>query len=338
VQRGQMAHALEVFRAAGVPADGFRSPYLRGNEKTVAAARSLGFRYISNETISYDVLDCAAVEPSRWAGYQKALNLYSAVSSTEVVARPRLSGDLVEIPVSMPDDEILVDRLGFADGHRIGKVWANLVDLTYAAGDLLTLQLHPERGIACQEALALALATARRKPQTVWIAQLRDIAAWWRRRSAFQLKVDPAGANQWQITGPTDPDAAILLKNLTSPGSQAWYGSYARLEGNEAVVRCEKRPVIGIAPNSQPLRTLLEQEGYPVCDHIEPFHCALYLDRPGALTLGEQAAIVREIEQSPAQLVRLGRWPRGTRSAISVTGDIDALTLGDFLLRAWEVR
>jgi hypothetical protein len=152
------------------------------------------------------------------------------------------------------------------------------------------------------------------------------------------LKVEPAGENQWRIVGPPDPDAAILLKNLTSPGAQAWYGSYAILEGNEGMVSCEKRPVIGVAPDSQPLRTLLEQEGYAVCDHIEPSRCALYLDRPGALAPGEQVAIVQEIEQSPARLVRLARWPRGTRSAMSVTGDIDALTLGDFLLRAWEVR
>ena len=70
----------------------------------------------------------------------------------------------------------------------------------------------------------------------------------------------------------------------------------------------------------------------------DPNEVALFVDRPGPLSLGEQAAIVREVESSAAPLVRLARWPKGAQSALAITGDIDALTLGDFLLRAWEVR
>jgi peptidoglycan/xylan/chitin deacetylase (PgdA/CDA1 family) len=337
-QRRQMAHALDVFRAAGVDAQGFRSPYLRGNEDTVAAADSLGFRYISNETLYYDVLDRAAVEPDRWIEYEKALNLYSAVPATQALARPRMCGHLIEIPVSMPDDEILVDRLGYADGEQIGKVWANLVNLTYTAGDLLTLQLHPERGIACRQALSMALANAGKKERPVWLAQLREIAIWWKRRAGFRLTVGATGDGRWRITGPADPDATILLQNLTSAEARHWHGSYALLEGNDGIVESAKCPVIGLAPDAGALKALLEEEGYAVHIDRDPANYALYLNQTGELTQSEQAAIIRQVEQSPAPLVRIGRWPRGARSAISVTGDIDALTLGDFLLRAWEVR
>jgi hypothetical protein len=41
----------------------------------------------------------------------------------------------------------------------------------------------------------------------------------------------------------------------------------------------------------------------------------------------------RVIEESKRPLVRLGTWPDGARSALAVTGDIDALTIWDFAAR-----
>ena len=333
-----MTRALQVFRACGVPAEGFRGPYLRYNDATVAAAGRLAFQYVSNEAISYDILDRQVVPPARWEEYEKALSLYSALPANQALARPRMRGKMVEIPVSMPDDEILLDRLGFADGPQIGKVWESLVNVTYANSDLLTLQLHPERGIACRDALAVALATARQKSRSVWIAQLRDIAGWWRRRATFRLCVEPLGDGRWHIQGPTDPDGVVFLKNLSAPGDQRHEGPYSVMEGSCGVVSCAQRPVIAVPPRAEALKSFLEEEGYAVDAGGDPHQCALYVDRTGDFGLAEQAALVREIEMSDAPLVRLARWPRGAQSAISITGDIDALTLGDFLLRAWEVR
>jgi len=44
------------------------------------------------------------------------------------------------------------------------------------------------------------------------------------------------------------------------------------------------------------------------------------------------------IEKAPGPLVRVWRWPDGARSALAATGDIDALTLRDFVVRSWETR
>ena len=41
----------------------------------------------------------------------------------------------------------------------------------------------------------------------------------------------------------------------------------------------------------------------------------------------------RVIDESRRPLVRFGTWPRGAKSAFSVTGDIDALTIWDFVQR-----
>jgi len=47
--------------------------------------------------------------------------------------------------------------------------------------------------------------------------------------------------------------------------------------------------------------------------------------------------LVNRIEESDAPLVRLWRWPSGARCALSVTGDVDSMTLIDFLRRPLEV-
>jgi hypothetical protein len=51
-----------------------------------------------------------------------------------------------------------------------------------------------------------------------------------------------------------------------------------------------------------------------------------------------EADVLDAIDRAPGPLVRVWRWPHGARSALAVTGDIDALTLFDFAVRSWETR
>jgi hypothetical protein len=50
------------------------------------------------------------------------------------------------------------------------------------------------------------------------------------------------------------------------------------------------------------------------------------------------SALVRQVEQGTAPLARIGVWPDGRRAAVSITGDIDSVTIQDFFLRILEVR
>ena len=65
---------------------------------------------------------------------------------------------------------------------------------------------------------------------------------------------------------------------------------------------------------------------------------SIYLDQRGEITPALEMDIVQTVEASPSTLVRFGAWPDGSRSALSITGDIDAMTLVDFMLRLWEAR
>lgn len=59
---------------------------------------------------------------------------------------------------------------------------------------------------------------------------------------------------------------------------------------------------------------------------------AIYLDIT-ALNRMTEVQPVNRVEASPGPLVRYWRWPAGAKSAMCVTGDLDALTLLDQISR-----
>jgi peptidoglycan/xylan/chitin deacetylase (PgdA/CDA1 family) len=56
-QREHMSRAVELFRACSVPFTGFRAPYLHWNEDTMKVVGEFQFRYSSNRTVWWDVID-----------------------------------------------------------------------------------------------------------------------------------------------------------------------------------------------------------------------------------------------------------------------------------------
>jgi hypothetical protein len=96
-------------------------------------------------------------------------------------------------------------------------------------------------------------------------------------------------------------------------------------------------PAVGISPGSpEPVRRFLAEEGlaFEVSDQRGAY--GAYVDVTGSQWT--EADVLRTIDGGAGPLVRLGRWPERARSALAVTGDIDALTLRDFALRSWETR
>jgi hypothetical protein len=79
----------------------------------------------------------------------------------------------------------------------------------------------------------------------------------------------------------------------------------------------------------------LWQQGYIVEISEESHRYPCYFDQADFDTECERA-LLAQIESTGCPLVRLGRWPNGARSALAVTGDIDALTLWDYGLRVFR--
>jgi peptidoglycan/xylan/chitin deacetylase (PgdA/CDA1 family) len=331
-QRETLALAAEAFRAAGVPFSGFRGPYLRYNQATDMALRELGLLYNSSQAIAFPL----AGEPDgRLDGYRRAAEYYRAKDAGNVSVRPADRDGLVQIPVALPDDEVMVDRMHLG-GPAQAAAWLAVLAATHARGDLFTVQLHPERIYECAFALQALLAEARRCEPPVWLATLHQIASWWRRRARFKLDVLPAGARCFRVHLQADSDASLLVYGHGGAGFRPWHGKAELAETPIQEIESVRKPVVGVS-TSTPAGAIafLREEGFATEVAAGPEGLGAFLD------LGQDwspVGLLAELDSSPGPLVRIWRWPGSARSALAVTGDLDSITLQDFALRWWETR
>jgi peptidoglycan/xylan/chitin deacetylase (PgdA/CDA1 family) len=333
-QRETIERAVDIFQRHGFQPTGFRGPYLRYNAATLDVLRAVGLRYHSSQAV---VFPLRAADPgaSAMASFQLALRLYSAIDAKGVAVRPRLKDGLVDIPVAVPDDEILLDRLRLDEAARAAE-WTSILEITHARGELFTIQLHPERINELGDALSAALSEARRLRPGVYIARLDDIASWWLRRSRFSLRVTRLGEQRARVRLDADEDSTLLMRGLRV-ASTPWYRRDAICELRDFEVTSERLPVVGVSHRSPAaVRHFIAEEGFPFELSDDPQHYGAHVDVTDATW--SEADVLDAIETAPGPLVRLWRWPDGARSALAATGDIDALTLRDFLVRSWETR
>lgn len=344
----QISEAMALFRRQRVKFEGFRNPYLGWNEDSLAAFRELGFVYDSNEAVIHDVIDPATLPPALADSFRRSLDLFQAIPSTEYNLRPHTEDGLLRIPTSIPDDEMLFDRLRLPS-DQLGELWSEVMRRVYAAGGVYVLNLHPERGALAREALARLLATASGQPLPVWVARLRDIGAWWRERAAASIEVATAGVGRWLVSVAGSQRASLIVRNgaVSDADVTEWPDGDRLVSGQRCVVASAVFPGVAVSPRTPAcVEELLREQGYPVVRAVasEAADYAVYVDRPEGLgqTRCERqeaaSALVHDIERGETPLARIGLWPNGKRAAISITGDVDSVTIQDFFLRIVEVR
>jgi hypothetical protein len=178
------------------------------------------------------------------------------------------------------------------------------------------------------------LRAARQLQPAVWFARLDTISHWWLARSSARVNVhsESDGVYRIDVSGPEG--VTLLARHLEVIGnSRFWDGVYCQIHGSQAAVRSEARPVIGVSEQtSLYLSAFLRQQGFIVESAVERSTYSIWIDRP-QFGQADEKSLLEEIEESKAPLVRLGRWPDGARSALCITGDIDALTIWDYYLR-----
>jgi hypothetical protein len=282
----------------------------------------------------WDVLDADDFVPSTRASYERAINFYDPWPASKRPSLPRFCNQIVDIPISLPDDEILLDRLGGETDGLIEKAWRRILSETYRRGELFTVQLHPERIAWCANGISAVLTEARALTPSVWLARLDEIAAWWRARTATTVDVREIGDGAWRISVAGPPGTTIQARGveIVEP-TQPWADNYRQVTTATCLVRAARRPFVGLSPTCPPtLISFLRQQGYIVQVSDDGWLYSVYLDQSD-FGPKDELALVTRIEQGAGPLVRLGRWPNGARSALCVTGDIDALTLWDYGLR-----
>lgn len=351
-QHQQTQQAMAVFHDVSLPFEGFRNPYLGWTDDAVRSFEQLGFTYDSNEAIVHDALDLSRLTPTLRSGFEKSLELFQAIAPSAYTLRPHFEGELARIPTSIPDDEMLFDRLRITDQVALGDIWRSVMARVYDLGGIYVLNLHPERGVLCKPALGRLLAFSQQQELPVWVASLREVEQWWRERRAFRFTFEATGEATWRVTASCTPRTTILARHLTVDGATAspWSGAESRVDGvdgREFTVHAGVCPCVALSPRtSSAVEDFLLEEGYPV-QRVEPAKApgyAHYLDMPDGLgeTRAEQiarrSALLAEIEALEQPLLRFGVWPDRARAALSITGDIDSITIQDFFLRIVEAR
>ena len=330
--------AVDIFNACRVPFTGFRAPFLRVNDHTFQSLCEVGFPYDSSLAVHWDVIEKSRYTEEAWGEYLRVLEFYQSRPAEERPVLPGFFNGSVEIPVSMPDDEITVERLGITDPEDIAKIWETIVKKTYSSGELFTIQLHPERIAQCGLALSSAIRLAKTYNPPVWIATLREISEWWRERAGFAFDIKQQDNGKYLIKAECSPRATVLVKNgkISVPAND-WYDEYKSVAEREFVLESAHPPVIGVnVDSSKEAISFLQDEGYIVEKSDHPSDYALYLDSLKDFTRNDERGLITKIEESDAILVRYWRWPDRARSAASITGDIDSITISDFILRIIE--
>jgi hypothetical protein len=328
----QLMKAAQTFKFYGIEAHGFRCPYLSCTDELVDVLPKGLFGYSSNVAILWDV-NPYVDKNHRRAIFETINKFYQPRESQDLVCVPWMRNSMVEIPVCVPDDLQLCDGLHL-DPEGIAEAWKQFLKQTYDRGELFTLFFHPELAQYCEQPFIALLQKAKSLKPNVWVARLRDISDWWREKSKFRSEISRVSTGL-RISFNCSSRATILSKGLDRYGlKEAWDGPYFRVKTRTLDVPVEPHPFVGIASNvSGNVMTFLQDQGY-ILDMSETApQCAIYLDDSALMKIGTQVELVNWIERSAGPLVRYWRWPDGAKSALSITGDLDALSLLDYLSR-----
>jgi peptidoglycan/xylan/chitin deacetylase (PgdA/CDA1 family) len=330
--------AIKVFENSRIPFNGFRAPFLRINGKTPLVLSNLGFRYDSSHIINWDIIDQGKYQKKSWGEYKRLLDYYMPRNAEGYLSLPRFINNFVEIPVSMPDDEAMVDRLGITDKKEISRIWLDILQKTYERGELFTVQLHPERIEYCDDTLIDIVRHAKQHNPPTWVATLQEIAEWWFEKDRFALNIDAEGSGRYRVRADCTERATLLLKNCEANTAVTdWANGYRSVGARDFVLDSPLRPVIGASPDSSPVAMkFLKAEGFAVEQSNQPEKFGIYLNDLAQFTEADERPLSEKIEQANVPLVRYWRWPHQARSALSITGDIDSMTLADFALRIFE--
>jgi hypothetical protein len=172
--------------AARWDAVGFRSPATQRSWKLMP---SLGFDYDT----SYTDTDPYEPQPGGCCTYL-----------------PFFNEQLVELPITLPQDHTLFEILE----HTDGKLWIGKARDIRDRGGMVLVLAHPDyaRDVRLDEAWR-GLLDEFAGDETVWQALPRDVASWWRRRASSSLSRD---GDAWRIRGPAADDGRV---RLTVPSS-----------------------------------------------------------------------------------------------------------------------
>jgi peptidoglycan/xylan/chitin deacetylase (PgdA/CDA1 family) len=325
--RTQLTRAMQSFTDAGIEFSGFRCPYLSFTDELLDAVPTDLLQYGSNDAILWGgrAAEITADQDGLGRGLRE---LYRAEPAESTVAVPRFKGQLLEIPAALPDDLQLYDALDLGE-EGVAAAWSDVLERTHSRGEVFTVLFHPEAFFEVRAPLESLLTSARSATPGVWLARLREINEWWREKAAFTWERDASA-----IVLNCSDRATVLLRDLDGNGAtRPWRGLYRVLDGRRVPIG-DAYPFVGIAPGvSAEVTAFLRDQGYLVYEGESPGRCTVLIEPSTVQGLANEVELLDFVDSSRGPLVRFWRWPNEAGSALSLTGDLDALSLVDYGLR-----
>jgi peptidoglycan/xylan/chitin deacetylase (PgdA/CDA1 family) len=180
-QNDHITKAVALFKDIGIRPYGFRGPYLQANDDTLKAIKENDLIYDSSASILWNIVPEHYIMQGK-KSYNLAKKLYNCNSSN--ISSPYMWNNLVRIPVTLPDDEMLIDRLNIKNQRLIAKIWSKILCKSYEQGGSFVLQLHPERLPFALGALEEIIVEANKKE--IWITSLKELATYWMNNGKFK--------------------------------------------------------------------------------------------------------------------------------------------------------
>jgi peptidoglycan/xylan/chitin deacetylase (PgdA/CDA1 family) len=332
-----------VFDEFSMPISGFRCPYLSYNMDTLDVLQQGGFAWTSNNMVLW------RNGFSSGNGYHKSLkkinNLYTIEYAENHAVLPRIRDRCVDIPITGPDDEMLLERFRVKEKKKIAGIWLEILRQTHERGELFHLLFHPERFGQIRDCIKEIVMKAREFDHPIWFASLKEITDWWKQRKGFRWEHEQTSGGRWRTWVSLPSRATVLMKlpKGSTAGEGTFYGDYIRLDpegprsDNGRLFACVegRKSSIGISPRcSRDIETFLKEEGFLAEYTMNPEDHPVFIDGYPFFSKKDEADVLRRVEESTVPLPRLWRWPDGAKSAFTISADVDSVTLMDFVRRA----
>ena len=331
-----LTRAVELFQKHRIPFQGIRFPFLRVNESLLRLLPSFGFVWDSSEATVSDFSPPEGVGKRRRDSYEHIMDSYAHYSGQNRSVLPRFKNGLMELPVSLPDDDILLERLGLSR-RDVQSALGRMQRQSEEGGGLVVYQLHPERFPWFRRAFQNVLKSIESKPW-VWRTTLSELSAWWRERSQCRMDLKPSNAKAYRLSFGGSARMHVLMKNPQNGRLERFWLSWFSVPDAPFEIHGPKKPVIGVLPGMlNRVSTILSAEGFPFEPAVRPDLYSVFLGNEVASFSNDEGSLERYIKKAvddtPFPLIRLWRWPKGKRCSLSVTGDVDAIDLHDYVDR-----
>jgi peptidoglycan/xylan/chitin deacetylase (PgdA/CDA1 family) len=122
---------------------------------------------------------------------------------------PYFLGEMVELPLTMPQDHTLYEILR----HQDLRLWNDKVDWLEAAGGLVLINVHPDYMMTSERLRHYeAFLVSMKGRAGMWHALPKDVAGWWKDRDASTFRKT---GERYTIEGPAADRASVVRVSAT---------------------------------------------------------------------------------------------------------------------------